>query len=169
MPARPGPTVAWSPRRAESSSGFMPDNWWRFDPDGHLMRVVSREFTEGHGITLVREGDAEYLWVADPGFVFASTSEDGDAGLATIFGKGLRQETRRPRVVTLGGELRRAPVAAQRPTQAPGMMGPYCPTSVAVDEERLGGSGDVWAADGYGASLVHRFDQGSTARVDAER
>jgi hypothetical protein len=37
-------------------------------------------------------------------------------------------------------------------------MGPYCPCGTAVDEERLGGSGDVWVADGYGSSVVHRFD-----------
>jgi hypothetical protein len=33
----------------------------------------------------------------------------------------------------------------------------WAPTDVAVDERRLGGSGDVWVADGYGASLVHRY------------
>ena len=33
------------------------------------------------------------------------------------------------------------------------------PTSVAVDEERFGGSGDVWVADGYGQSYVHRYDK----------
>ena len=31
-----------------------------FDPDGRLLRVVETGLTEGHGITLVREGDAEY-------------------------------------------------------------------------------------------------------------
>jgi hypothetical protein len=36
--------------------------------------------------------------------------------------------------------------------------GAYAPTATAVDEERLAGSGDVWVADGYGSSLVHRFD-----------
>jgi DNA-binding beta-propeller fold protein YncE len=35
----------------------------------------------------------------------------------------------------------------------------YAPTTVAVDEERLGGSGDIWVGDGYGASYVHRFDR----------
>ncbi len=37
--------------------------------------------------------------------------------------------------------------------------GNYCPTSVAVAEEGLGGNGDVWVADGYGQSYVHRFDR----------
>ncbi len=39
------------------------------------------------------------------------------------------------------------------------MMGDYCPCGAAVDEERLGGTGDIWVADGYGSSLVHRFDE----------
>ena len=30
---------------------------------------------------------------------------------------------------------------------------------MAVDEERHGGSGDIWVADGYGESYVHRFDK----------
>jgi len=34
----------------------------------------------------------------------------------------------------------------------------YCPTFVAVDEERHGGNGDIWVADGYGQSYVHRYD-----------
>jgi hypothetical protein len=38
-------------------------------------------------------------------------------------------------------------------------MGDYCPCGTAVDEERLGGNGDIWVADGYGAGLVHRFDR----------
>ena len=38
-------------------------------------------------------------------------------------------------------------------------MGAYCPTGTAIDETRLGGSGDIWVADGYGSSLVHRYSQ----------
>jgi hypothetical protein len=37
--------------------------------------------------------------------------------------------------------------------------GNYSPTLVAVDEERYGGSGDIWVADGYGESYVHRYDK----------
>jgi hypothetical protein len=33
---------------------------------------------------------------------------------------------------------------------------------VAVDEERFGGGGAIWVADGYGSSLVHRFDKDGT-------
>ena len=35
----------------------------------------------------------------------------------------------------------------------------YAPTSVVVNEVRNGGNGDVWVADGYGQSYVHRYDK----------
>ena len=35
----------------------------------------------------------------------------------------------------------------------------FAPTCVAVNEERHGGNGDVWVADGYGQSLVHRYSR----------
>jgi hypothetical protein len=34
---------------------------------------------------------------------------------------------------------------------------PFVPTAVVIDDPSLGGTGDIWVADGYGASLVHRF------------
>ena len=36
-----------------------------FDPEGNLLRTAETSLTEGHWITVVREGDAEYLWIAD--------------------------------------------------------------------------------------------------------
>ncbi len=44
-----------------------------------------------------------------------------------------------------------------RPTHPQYESLPYTATMVAVAERELGGSGDVWVADGYGASLVHRY------------
>jgi hypothetical protein len=163
----PEAATAWAHSGLVATSGgeligFHAGQLVAFGNGGHLVRVVSQGLTEGHGITLVREGDTEYLWVADPGFVFACTSDDGDAGLAAMFGKGLRQETREPRVVklTVSGEiLAELPMPPTDPNAAPGLMGAYCPTSIAIDEERFGGSGDIWVADGYGNSLVHRFDR----------
>ncbi len=133
-----------------------------FDKDGHLLRVVRPGLTEGHGITLVREGGDEYLWITDPGFVFACSADEGDDAWAALFGKGIRCETREPRVVkmTLEGEIRlELPIPPMDAALPPGMMGQYCPCGSAVDEERFGGTGDVWVADGYGSSLVHRFDK----------
>ncbi len=127
-----------------------------------MQRVVNQELTEGHGITLVREGDDEYLWISDPGFVFQYTADVADDAMAPMFGKGLRHVGGEPRVVkvTLAGEVCLAlPIPSFDPGYGPGQMGPYCPCGTAIDEERFGGSGDIWVADGYGSSLVHRFDK----------
>jgi hypothetical protein len=145
--------------------GFHAGQLVTFDGRGRVLRAVESGLTEGHGITLVEEGDEELLWICDPGFVFARSADDGDEGLAGMFGKGLHVESRSPRVVKVAvdGEVRtELPLPPPDPGQSSGMMGEYCPCGTAVDEERLGGTGDVWVADGYGSSLVHRFDKSGT-------
>jgi hypothetical protein len=142
--------------------GFHAGHLVAFDDVGHVLRVVSTGLTEGHGITLVQEDGEEYLWISDPGFVFVATADDGDEAWAPLFGKGVHRETREPRVVkvTLDGKIRsELPKPPTDSDMGPGIMGPYCPCGSAIDEERLGGSGDIWVADGYGSSLVHRFDK----------
>ena len=139
-----------------------------FDRNGHFSRSVRPGLTEGHGITLVREGDEEFLWVSDPGFVFEVGLDQGDEQWEVVFGKGVHVESRPPRVVkmTLDGEiLMELPLPQREPDSPPGMMGDYCPCGTAVDEERFGGTGDIWVADGYGASLVHRFDKQGKHRL----
>jgi hypothetical protein len=79
-----------------------------------------------------------------------------------MFGKGLRNKHVGPRVVKmrLSGEIlleRPTPPTDSRYESSP--MGEYCPCGTAIIEERFGGNGDVWVADGYGSSLVYRFDQ----------
>ncbi len=141
--------------------GFHAGQLVAFDDRGAVQRVLAVGLTEGHGITSVIDGDRENLWISDPGFVFGSTPEAGDEAWAALFGKGIRLENRQPRVVkmTLGGEiLVELPLPPGDPAVS-GMMGEYCPCGVAVDEERFGGSGDIWVADGYGSSFVHRFDK----------
>ncbi len=44
-----------------------------------------------------------------------------------------------------------------RPLHGAYESGFFAPTSVAVNGPRHGGNGDVWVADGYGESLVHRY------------
>jgi hypothetical protein len=147
--------------RAGELIGFHAGELVTFDPDGGVSRSVRPGLTEGHGITLVREGDDELLWVSDPGFVFEVGPDDGDEAWAAVFGKGVHVESRPPRVVkmTLDGEiLAELPIPPPEPESPPGMMGDYCPCGTAVDEERFGGTGDIWVADGYGSSLVHCFD-----------
>jgi hypothetical protein len=148
--------------------GFHAGRLVTLDRNGKVRRSVSTGLTEGHGITLVREGDEEFLWVSDPGFVFKVGLEDGDEEWAPVFGKGVRVESRPPRVVkmTLEGEIvSELPIPLREPEGAPGMMGDYCPCGAAVDERRLGGSGDIWVADGYGSSTVHRFDKQGSLRL----
>jgi hypothetical protein len=142
--------------------GFHAGQLVTFDRQGRVLRILRPGLTEGHGITLVREGDEEFLWIADPGFVHVCDNEDGDEAWAPLFGKGVHVDSREPRVVkiSLGGEvLLELPIPPVDPAVGPGMMGDYCPCGTAVDEERFGGTGDIWVADGYGSSLVHRFDK----------
>src|ERR1700728_5513524 len=58
--------------------GFHAGQLVAFDQNGSLLRSVRPGLTEGHGITLVREGDDEFLWVSDPGFVFEVGLDNGD-------------------------------------------------------------------------------------------
>jgi hypothetical protein len=142
--------------------GFHAGRLMTFDRSGHLSKSLKTGLTEGHGITLVREGDDEFLWVSDPGFVFEVGLDNGDEAWEVVFGKGVRVKSRPPRVakLTLDGEiLAELPIPPPGPESSPGMMGDYCPCSTAVDEERFAGNGDIWVADGYGSSLVHRFDK----------
>ncbi len=141
--------------------GFHAGQLVSFDGDGHVRRVIRPGLVEGHGITLVREADEEFLWIADPGFVFTSTPGEGDEDWQALFGRGIQRVDGNPRVikVTLEGEIRmELPIPSVDHSTAPGMMGEYCPCDCAVDEERFGGNGDIWIADGYGSSLVYRFD-----------
>jgi hypothetical protein len=142
--------------------GFHAGQLVAFDGQGRVLRAVRPGLTEGHGITLVREGPDEYLWITDPGFVHLCDNGDGDEAWAPLFGKGVHVESREPRVVkvALSGEIHaELPIPPRDAAAGPGMMGTYCPCGSAIDEERFGGTGDIWVADGYGSSLVHRFDK----------
>jgi hypothetical protein len=142
--------------------GFHAGQLVTFDEQGLVQQVVATELVEGHGLTLVGEGQDVWLWVSDPGFAFICSGDEGDEGLAALFGKGVRQVTGAPRVVKMrldGEVVAELPQPTANSGDLAGSMGSsYAPTATAVDEERFGGTGDVWVADGYGSSLVHRFD-----------
>jgi hypothetical protein len=167
LSAVPGAATSWAHHGLVITGGgelvgFHAGQLVAFDGQGRVRRVVRPGLTEGHGITLVREGDEEYLWITDPGFVHECGDGNGDDAWAPLFGKGVHVDSREPRVVkmTLSGEIRaELPTPPMDATSGPGMMGTYCPCGSAIDEERFGGSGDIWVADGYGSSLVHRFDK----------
>ncbi len=101
-----------------------------------------------HDLTLVEEGGQELLWVADT----ATRLYGGEPSLKIdkIASRGAVHQ------IDLEGRLLRTldppPLAVYESVD-------FRPTAVAVDERRFGGSGDIWVADGYGASLVHRFDE----------
>jgi DNA-binding beta-propeller fold protein YncE len=116
-----------------------------FDADGRFLRSWQAPVTEAHGLALSREGDTEYLWVADPG---SKRAELPDYSPKTAPGQVLK--------MTLDG---RTAMSIARPDLPIYAEGKYSPTAIAVFEERLGGNGDVWVADGYGMSRVHRFDK----------
>lgn len=119
-----------------------------FDGDGNLIRSWPTGLVEGHGMTLVRE-EKDYIWFSDNG-----TKRKPDLNYEYPAGEALPSG----KVVKVDLEGR---VVMELPK--PGFKGysetRYAPTSVAVDEPRFGGKGDIWVTDGYGLSLLHRFDK----------
>nr|WP_300047138.1 hypothetical protein [uncultured Nocardioides sp.] len=131
------------------------------DPHGTVTRCSDPGLTEGHGLTLVHEGEEERVWIADPGFAIACGSGTGDGLLPPTFGLGLdfvRTPGRVVQTTVAGDVVRELATPPADHDDKPGPFAPYAPTSVAVDEVRLGGSGDIWVADGYGSNVVHRYD-----------
>ncbi len=108
------------------------------DRSGALLREWVVPLTEGHGLTLAENR----LWIADPGSKMRR-APDGS----------YRSAPGDPQVVqfTLDG---RETAHLERPPLDEYAEGTYAPTDTAVDTD----SGDVWVADGYGQSFVHRFD-----------
>jgi hypothetical protein len=118
-----------------------------FDRGGHVSRSWPVSLREGHGITLVEDEGEERLWVADPGSKMrkapdSSYQRDISPGQGQVVKFGLD-----------GTEV----TSLDRPLHGAYDKGSFAPTSVAVNETRHGGNGDVWVADGYGESLVHRY------------
>jgi hypothetical protein len=135
---RSGDIVGFHPQRSEVVI---------FDNQGRVLRTWPVQLTEGHGITLVEEGGAEYLWITDPGSKMRrALSGAYEADVAAEQGRVAKFDMD-------GSEAARL----ARPPHPAYESGIYAPTSVAVDEVRHGGSGDIWVADGYGESLVHRY------------
>lgn len=113
-----------------------------FDSQGRLVRSWETDFTDAHGITIVNEGGVEYLWVADNG-------RKRSHALGYEYGEG--EASGQAVKITLQGEVVQR---LERPDLSIYETGLYSPTSVAVNAE----NGDIWLADGYGQSYVHRYD-----------
>lgn len=119
-----------------------------FDPEGNLKRSWDSGVTEGHGMTLVKEEDTEYLWIADNGRKRRwSSGYEYPGGMDAQYSGGVVKQD------LAGNKVLRLPKPPLRIYD----NGNYAPTWVAVNEKRNGGNGDVWVADGYGEDQVHRF------------
>lgn len=116
-------------------------------PDGTLLHSVPVDIDEAHGLTYVSDGGVPYLWLAD-----ASVGRHPDTGYERNPG------TTNSNVVKVGLDARTA-MSLVRPPHPAYATGKYRPTCVAVYEERFGGNGEIWVADGYGESYVHHFDR----------
>ena len=118
-----------------------------FDADGNLLTSWDSGVLEGHGMTVAKEGDAEYLWIADNGV--KNVKETGYTW---------QPEGKKGQVVKMTLDGRRV-AGLDQPDLPVYRDRMFAPTSVIVNEERHGGNGDVWVADGYGTSYVHRYDK----------
>ena len=118
-----------------------------FDRDGSLARSWPVDLSDAHGITLVNEGGRELLWIADNG-----RKRQHDIGYEYPSGETRGQVLNMDLEGTVLSSLQRPDLDVYR-------EGMYSPTWVAVNEEQHGGNGDVWVADGYGQSYVHRYDK----------
>ena len=107
-----------------------------FDPSGRLVRSARLEATEAHGIA----AHGESVWVADNG-AKRMPGPGYPAHVAPAGGQVLELSPK-------GALVRRFGV----PEHEAYREGKFSPTSVAVTEE-----GEIWIADGYGQSLLHRY------------
>ena len=115
------------------------------DSSGRERSRAEIDLVEMHGIRATSTVRGEpLLWVADNGHRF-------------LPGRPCYVASVRPgRVVALGldGKVRRELVPPALEVYEHAL---WSPCAAAVDEEVYGGSGDIWVADGYGKSLLHRF------------
>ena len=115
-----------------------------FDTDGNLLRSWDIGLTNAHNMTLVKEDGTEYLWMADNYRNYANE----------YYGSGERSG--QAIKTTLEGET----LMTVQPPDIEAYRERNCaPTAVAVNEERHGGNGDIWVADGYGEHYVHRYNR----------
>lgn len=141
------------------------ENWITI-PDSPLGRTNGRT----HGISVLKDGRIVLFHQADPGVLIYSAQGvleqswghfPGAHGLTVVEEAGAEllwltdQDTREVVKCTLDGSVR---MRLPRPDHPAYQAGHYVPTWCAVAEQHRQGNGDIWVTDGYGCSLVHRFN-----------
>jgi len=101
-----------------------------FDHQGNVKKRIDVEVNNAHGMAIVNEAEDEFIWMAD-----------------NTTGKVLK--------VSMDGTTA---MSISPPDIEAYVNGKYSPTSVAINEVQFGGNGDIWVADGYGQSYIHRYD-----------
>jgi hypothetical protein len=120
-----------------------------YNTAGSLERSFDCGLVEGHGLAISESDGKEYLWIADcgirmrPDFRAANGYEVWEP--PQPMGRVLKVDLAEGKVVW------QVPIPAHQ-LYADGSK--YLPTAVA-----LAPNGDIWVADGYGASLLHRFSK----------
>lgn len=123
-----------------------------YDRAGKLRGSWKADAVEIHNLVLVEENGREYLWVTDNGAKrFKDIGYEYRKDSSGAAGQVLKFD--------IGGALA---LRLDMPALPDYAGARWSPTAVAVNQERFGGNGDVWVADGYGKSYVHRYDKAGT-------
>jgi hypothetical protein len=105
------------------------DGLLTFDPDGKLISAVGGDRWLGaHGLSKITEGGEEYLWLTD--------QNTAEVAKVTMQGQTVQKLARPEHALYHGDDAKK-----------------YVPTWAAQHPI----TGEIWVADGYGASLLHRF------------
>jgi hypothetical protein len=118
-----------------------------FNQDGKLLNSFEIPVREAHQLTLANVDGEQSLWIADPG----RKNVDTNGTYEPVNGEWGGQAVRVSFAGTRLQQITAPPHSAYDQSD-------FAPTSVAVFETTQGGNDDVWITDGYGASLIHRFD-----------
>ena len=122
-----------------------------YTQDGDLIESWPGNFTDAHGLCITKsdDGTQDALWIADNGSKRSvENSYEYPPGAENNSGRVFKCDLNGVESLTL-----------PKPEHPDYKTIRYSPTSITVSEISNGGNGDIWVADGYGASLVHRFSK----------
>ena len=102
-----------------------------FNSEGNHKASWDAPVSNAHGMSIVKENDEEFLWLAD--------NTTGKVVKTTLDGQTVSK--------------------LQPPDLGVYHNNKYAPTDVTVNEESNGGNGDIWVTDGYGQNYIHRYDK----------